>query len=201
MKNKYILRLKITMLVLLQLVGSVLITVQGQGQGRWTLEFRPSLNFPTSKVANAKLNTGFGFDGMVSYRFMQHMSVYGGWGWSLFPQDKSESRIYSNEETGYAFGLLFLRPLSNTEIRYFLKGGPIYNHLEVESGDVTYSDSGHEWGWLIETGISLPFDYGISVNPGLRYRQLSGNIMREGHRLEFNLNYLSVGVGVAKTFR
>lgn len=172
-----------------------------QAQSKWTLEFRPSLNFPTTYLADSKLNIGFGFDGQVLYRFMPHTSVYAGWGWNMFPQNKSQGNEFSNEETGYTFGLQFMRAFPNTEIRYFLKGGGVYNHLEIEKGNELYTDSGHELGWQIETGVSLPLDLGIAINPSIRYRQLSGTIIKDAHRQAFDLNYLSVGVGVSKTFR
>jgi hypothetical protein len=82
--------------VLLIVMNSALFAVHAQG--KWTLEFRPSLDFPTKNVAGSKLNIGFGFDGQLGYRFMPHLSVYGGWGWNLFPQDKSRGYDFSNEE-------------------------------------------------------------------------------------------------------
>ena len=180
-------------------MSSVLTTIKAQS--KWTLEFRPSLNIPTRHLAQMKLNVGFGFDGQLLYRFMPLMSMYAGWGWTMFPQDKSQVKVYSNEETGYSFGLQFMRPLPNSEIRYFIKGGGIYNHIVIENGNEVYSDSGHELGWQIETGMSLPLDLGIAVNPGIRYRQLSGNITRDNSKQGFDLNYLSIGIGVSKTFR
>src|SRR5688572_28661292 len=86
-------------------------SAQVNAQSRWALEFRPTLNFPTSYLLEKKLHIGFGFDGQLHYRFLLGTSIYAGWGWTLFPQQES-----SNEETGYMFGLQFMRPVPGSEI-------------------------------------------------------------------------------------
>jgi hypothetical protein len=187
---KHVLRILIGFSILV--IGSA----QVHAQSRWTLEFRPSLNFPTSYLLGKKMNIGFGFDGQLHYRFLPGTSMYAGWGWTMFPQQE-----ITNEETGYMFGLQFMRPFFDSEARYYFKGGGVYNHLEIQNNNVPFSDSGHELGWLIESGLSLPLDFGIALNPGIRYRQLSGDISRNHISQKFNLNYLSLGISVSKTFR
>ncbi|MDZ4702739.1 MAG: hypothetical protein SH848_02345, partial [Saprospiraceae bacterium] len=62
-------------LVIILLLSSLV----AQGQDRWSIEFRPGINFPTQKLGDADLKTDFGFEGSLAYRFMPHLSVYGGW--------------------------------------------------------------------------------------------------------------------------
>ena len=178
------------------LVLATQLFVKAQSKSKWTVEFRPSLNFPTGYVAGSKLSIGFGFNGEVYYRILSHTSVYAGWGWNLFPQQEDQ---FSNEETGYTFGLQFMHPFPNSEIQYYVKGSGVYNHLEIEKDNEQYSDSGHELGWQADAGVSLPFDYGIALNPGIRYRQISGTIKKDNKVLPFDLNHLSIGIGVSKT--
>jgi hypothetical protein len=114
----------------------------------------------------------------------------------MFPQEE-----FINEETGYMFGLQFMHPVPGSEIRYYFRGGGIYNHLEIEDNDELYSDSGYELGWQIESGLSIPLDFGLALSPGIRYRELSGEINKSHVSRKFNLNHLSIGIGVSKTFR
>lgn len=167
-------------------------------QDRWKVEFRPGLSFPIGNLAGSDINTGFGFEVTASYRFLKDVSGYAGWGWNMFASEKSSDKDISNEETGYTFGLQLNRPLNNS-IDYFLRAGGIYNHLEIENGDALYADSGHELGWQVEGGLSVPIGAGFSVNPGLRFRQLSGNITLAGEKTGFDLRYVSVGVGISKS--
>ena len=192
---KYLLPRSILVVVL---VSATHIFANAQSRSKWTLEFRPSLNFPTCYVAGSKLNIGFGFNGEIYYRVLPHTSVYAGWGWNLFPQEENQ---YSNEETGYTFGLQFMHPFPNSEIQYYLRGSAVYNHLEIEKNSEQYSDSGHELGWQADAGVSLPLDYGIALNPGIRFRQISGTINKDNKIQPFDLNHLSIGIGVSKTFR
>jgi hypothetical protein len=171
------------------------------GQSKWTMEIRPSLNFPLTNLAGADINTGFGIEGTVLYRFLPHTSAYAGWGWSLYPQENSDADEVSNEETGYTFGIQFLHPINRSSTNYFVKGGGIYNHLEVEEGDHVTSNSGHKLGWQLETGLSFRINDLYSINPGMRYRALSGNINRNGTRTPFNLHTIALSVGVMKNFR
>ena len=170
-------------------------------QSKWSIEIRPSVNFPVRKLAGADLNTGFGIEGTVLYRFMPHTSAYAGWGWNLFPQQASEENDISNEETGYKFGVQFLHPIAGSIMKYYVKGGGIYTHLELEEGDHMSGDSGHKLGWELESGVSFPIGSRLSINPGLRYHDISGKITRNGAVSDFRLNYVSVSVGVVTGFR
>src|SRR5690606_32054219 len=39
-------------------------------QDRWSIALGSGVNFPTQDLGDAKLRTGFGFEGTVAYRFM-----------------------------------------------------------------------------------------------------------------------------------
>jgi hypothetical protein len=182
--------------ILIGLSILVIGSAQVHGQSRWTVECRPSLNVPASYLLGKKMNIGFGFDGQLGYRFLPGTSLYAGCGWTLFPQQE-----ITNEETGFMFGVQFMRPIFDSEVRYYFKGGGVYDRLKIQNNNHQFSNSGRELGWLIESGLSLPLDYGLALNPGLRYRQLSGEISMNHISQKFNLNYLSLGISVSKTFR
>lgn len=170
-------------------------------QNRWSVEFRPAANFFTRDPVNTDPKTGYGIDGTVAYQFIPHLEVYAGWVWNKFSADQSFAGTNVDfEETGYTFGLQLVRPLTS-KINYLIRGGGIYNHIEVEnnSGDII-ADSGHGLGWQIESGLSLVSDKRWSLTPSLRYRSLSRDVTIEDDTYEINLNYISAGIGLKLFF-
>jgi hypothetical protein len=174
-------------------------------QERWSAELRPNLDFPTKDLGDADLNTGFGFEAAVGYRFMEHLGAYVGWGYNTFSTDDSSFAGPGEtdfDETGYIFGLQYIRPFGTSEKwSYLIRLGGIYNHIEVENdaGDIT-ADSGHGLGWEIGAGVQLDLGNNWNLRPQLGYRALSRDIEIGQVTTDADLNYLSFGVGIAKIF-
>lgn len=170
-------------------------------QDRWGFEFRPGVNFATKKLGEADLKTGFGFEGTFSYRFMEHLSVYAGWSWNKFGSDQSLAGSQLDfEETGYTYGLQFIHPIGQSKINFLARAGGMSNHIEVEQDDEIISDSGHGFGWQVEGGVVVPLGEKWRLLPSVRYRALSRNLQIETIKTSVDLNYLSIGVGVSRTF-
>lgn len=193
--------IKTTFLVILTTV--FLMTTQiANAQNNLSLEIRPAADFATEKLADADLNTGFGFEATLAYRFMPHLSAYAGWGWHKFTADDSfAGSDVDFEETGYTFGLQFLHPLGVSNLDYFIGAGGIYNHIEVENndGNIT-SDSGHGLGWQTEAGLVFPLNNNWSLKPGVRYRSLSRDIEIGNVTPSTDLRYIELGVGISVKF-
>jgi hypothetical protein len=170
------------------------------GQGKWGIDCRPSLNFPTRLFSGIKLEPGFGFDIGVTYNVVANASVYGGWGWSMFPQNKTNGNTMSVEKMGSNFGLKYTQPLNSFNLACFVKGGAAYQHLRVEKAVEKRYRSGHEWGWQIESGLSMPLDANIALELGLKYTNLSGIIHQDGSDNTFHLNDLSAGITLSIKF-
>jgi hypothetical protein len=170
-------------------------------QDRWSFELRPGVNFATEKLGDVNLNTGVGFEGSFAYRFMPHLSAYAGWSWNKFGSDEQiDGTSLDFEETGYTYGLQFIHPIGQSKINFLARAGGLANHIEVEKGDEIISDSGHGFGWQIETGLAVPFGERWRLMPTVRYRSLSRDLEIETVTTSVDLNYLSVGLGVAVTF-
>jgi hypothetical protein len=171
-------------------------------QNKWSITFRPGVNFPTKDLGDADLKTGFGLEGTVAYRFMPHLGVYAGWSWNKFSAEQSFAGTDTDfEETGYSYGLQFIHPIGSSKVNYLLRGGGLYNHIETENkeGDII-ADSGHGFGWDIETGVSIPLGERWQFAPGIRYRALSRDIEIGTTKTPVDLNYISVGVGLSWAF-
>lgn len=171
-------------------------------QNGFSLELRTGADFATQELGDANLNTGFGFDGILTYQFLEHTSVFGGWGWHRFTSDDSFAGSDMDfEETGYTFGLEFLHPLGNTPMDFYIRGGGIYNHIEVESsdGDIT-ADSDHGLGWQAGAGVAFDIGNRWMLKPGVRYRSLSRDIEIGNTTTDVDLTYFNFAVGISKSF-
>jgi hypothetical protein len=173
---------------------SLAIAEMAAGQSRWGMDFRPSLNLPTGFFMGTKLDPGFGFDANVMYNFIGNASVYGGWGWALFPQNRTNSDALRVQRMGSSFGLKITQPLNKYNLEGYVMGGAVHQHVSLEKTSQIRYRSGQQWGWQLEAGLSLPLDYGIALQPGLKYSSLSGNIEENGSKNTFDLNDLSAGI-------
>ncbi|MCK7526179.1 MAG: porin family protein [Ignavibacteriales bacterium] len=171
-------------------------------QDKWSLEFRPGVDYATQDIADADLGLGFGAELTIAYRFMPHLAAYAGWSYNNFAVDQSfAGPDASFEETGYTFGLQFIHPIGESGLSYLVRAGGTYNHIEIEnnSGDIII-DSGHGLGWQAEAGLVIPLSEKFSLSPSLRYRSLNRDIEIENVSTSVDLNYLSVGVGLSWSF-
>ena len=184
-----------TVLLAIVLAFSSQFTV---AQDRWSFELRPGVNFATKKLGDANLNTGFGAEGTFAYRFMPNLSVYAGWSWNKFGSDqKIDGSSLDFEETGYTYGLQYIYPLGNSNINLLARAGGMTNHIEAENDGDVIADSGHGFGWQVEGGLAIPLGEKWRLMPSVRYRSLSRDITIESAKTSVDLNYISVGLGIA----
>jgi hypothetical protein len=160
------------------------VSIPLKAQKRWSVEVRPSLNFPVN-TGNRNINTGFGIEGKTFFAFMPRFSTYAGWGWNLFPAMKRTE--FSYEETGYMLGLHFMHPVSGLKMRFYVEGAGIYSQVETENKEPgLHDDSDHGLGWQLESGFVFPVADKLLIKPGIRYRNVASG----------NLNYFSFGFGL-----
>ncbi|MEJ5262896.1 MAG: outer membrane beta-barrel protein [Ignavibacterium sp.] len=189
---------------LLTIVVLFLLTVFSQSfaQNSWSLELRPGVDYATQDIADADLGIGFGAELTVAYRFMPHLATYAGWSYNNFAVDQSFAGTDASfEETGYTFGFQFIHPIGETEIKYLVRAGGTYNHIEIENngGDIII-DSGHGLGWQAEAGLVIPLSDKFSLLPSVRYRSLNREININNSNTSVDLNYVSAGVGLSWSF-
>ncbi len=189
--------LVLTMLVLLSLSS----TAQ-QNEKRFGFELSTGASVATNKLSGVELKPGFGFEGILHYRFMPHLGVYAGWGWNRFGADDSfAGDDVCFEETGYVFGLEFKHPITQLPLAYYVRGGALYNHIETENadGDII-NDSQHGLGFQIAGGVDINLGSNWSLTPGVKFNSLSRDTEFEGISKQFDLNYISIRLGILKKF-
>ncbi len=180
----------------------LLISFSVKSQEKWSVEFRPGLNFPTSDVGNTDTKIGFGFEITGAYKIMPHLAAYAGWGLNEFRgEDSFLAEDITVKETGYTFGFQIIHPIGTSSLSYLARAGAIYNHIEIENntGDIS-ADSGHGFGWQVAAGVDYEFAPNLSLRPMLRYRSLSRDVEIENVSTDLKLNYISFGIGLAFEF-
>jgi len=184
-------------------VATTLTATPAQAQGQWEVEIRGHSAVSTQDAAKDRHENGFGFEGVVSYRFLPHLALYGGWDWTHFAAiDAIAGPNMDLEETGYVLGLRFQHPFrADGGTAYWLRAGATYNHFEIENADGDLvADSGHGVGWEAAGGLALPVAQRWSVNPGLRYRAISRDLDINGNAVTVDLQHISLEIGFAFRF-
>jgi len=84
-----------------------------------------------------------------------------------------------------------------------VRGGGIYNHIETEnSSGKIINDTGHQLGWRLGTGITIPLTKNnkLFLIPEVSYRSLAGEIKTGDIATSVHLRYVSAGVGLTYAF-
>ncbi len=187
------------------LVSMILVMLSSTlfAQNKWSAELRPNIDFPTKDIGDIEPKTGFGFEVAVSYNFMEHLGAYVGWGYNTFKTTSNITEFDNDVDmTGYTFGLQFIHPfVEGSKLSYLIRAGGIYNHLEFEDsdGDI-FEDTGHGLGYEFGAGIDYNFSGTWHLRPQIGYRALSREIDFDDVKVDVDLNYISFGVGIVKTF-
>jgi len=156
---------------------------------------------PTRTFGAADLDTGWGIGLNARYRFMPHLSAYGGWEWHL---SRSNGLVAGQkldvEDNGYTLGLRFEHPIT-PRTGYWVRAGGLYNHIEIETEDGhLVSDSGHGLGWEAGAGLVFPLNPRLSLTPGVRYRSLTRDVEIGGVTDSRTLSYATFGAGLSFSF-
>ncbi|QQX78230.1 porin family protein [Aequorivita iocasae] len=173
-----------------------------KAQEKWSVEFRPGLNFPTSDVGNTDAKVGFGFELTGAYKILPYLVAYVGWGLNEFKgEDNLLKEDVTLKETGYTFGFQMIHPIGTSSFSYLARAGAIYNHIEIENNSSTFNaDTGHGFGWQVAAGVDYEFAANLALRPMLRYRSLSRDVTIENISSELKLNYISFGIGLVWEF-
>jgi len=173
-------------------------------QQRWSVEFRPGLNFPTEDLGEDKLKVGFGFDAKIAYKMMPHLKAYAGWSWNEFKVDSQfPLPNVTLDERGYTFGFELRLPITEPPLTYYVFGGGIYNFIEIEygtEGNIMRTKTERNLGWQLGAGLEYSILPEWAIRPEIRFHSLSGDLRRIGLPNMINLNYIAVGVGILREF-
>lgn len=183
-------------------IAILLISVSVKAQEKWSVEFRPGLNFPTVDMGDIDAKIGFGFEFTTAYKIMPHLAAYAGWGWNEFKGDDNFlNEDIAFQESGFTVGFQIIRPMGTSAFSYVGSAGAIYNHIELENKyEENNADTGYGWGWQLALGVDYEFASNLSLRPMLRYRSLSRNLEIANVSTDLKLNYISFGVGLAYEF-
>ena len=176
-------------------------SAKSQENKKWIFELNAGPSWDTESPANADLSLGLGFEGVFTYAIMPHTSAYVGWGWNRFGSNSSEiGQDFDFEETGYILGLQFKHPISTSSLSWFVRGGAIFNHLEVENsaGELLH-DTKHGLGWQLASGLEITIYENWFIRPQLKYHNLDRSLTIDEQHINMYQSYFSFRLGIAKT--
>ena len=170
---------------------------------RWSVELRGSGQVSTQDATRDTRENGFGLEATVQYRVLEHVAAYAGWAYSHFAALESIAGPDMDlEQTGYVAGLRFEHPIRDgAPVRYWVRTGATYDHLELENadGDIV-DDSGHGLGWEIGAGLAVPIRDQWTVTPGIRYRALSRDLDPGAATAAVDLRSVGFELGIRRAF-
>jgi hypothetical protein len=188
--------------LILSVLSLILTTGFTLAQGAFGMEVRGAGSIPTSKLDNASLKLGAGFELLLHYEIIQNGTVYAGWGWNRMRSDElvSEQDI-DVEETGYRFGLEYAVPVGSGPTKLYVTGGGLFNHLEFENeaGDIV-EDTGHGLGWNVGFGLDYALLEFIHLRPSIKHFSLRRDMEMGSRQAEVKHEYISVGLGASFIF-
>jgi len=187
------------------LVVLLLFMAKGYAQedeSRFSFELNSGVSFATSELGDVELKPGFGFEAVFHYNLVQNWGIYAGWGWNkLASKEEIGGEHLDFEETGYVFGLQYKHPISELPLKYYLRAGGLYNHIETESSEGTIvDDTGHGFGWQFAGGVEIDLGGKWSLVPGFKFNSLSRSTEYFGTSTDSDLNYISLRIGILKKF-
>jgi len=171
-------------------------------QPQWTAEVRGGVNVALEEFAGVDLETGAGLELGLGVRVAPDLFVYGAWDWNnRFAKTPLFGTTADVEDTGYAFGLRYVAPVSS-RANPWVRAGGLFNHVEIEDEDAgdLVADSEHTLGFEVGGGLDVAFNDRWSLTPGVRYRRFEPKVRFGGTESSATLSYVSFDVGIALKF-
>jgi hypothetical protein len=171
-------------------------------QPRWAAELRGGVNVAVDEFAAVDLETGAGLEMGIGVRVAPDLFVYGAWDWQ---HRAAKTPLFGAtadvEDTGYAFGLRYVAPISS-RAKPWVRAGGLFNHVEIEDGEAgtLLADSEHTWGFEVGGGLDVALSDRWSLTPGVRYRMFEPKVRFGGVESSATLSYVVFDVGVAVRF-
>jgi hypothetical protein len=188
------------------IVGMVLLLSSGalaqNSEKRFGLELTGGASLATKELNNTNLDAGGGVELLFHYRFMPNIGAYAGWGWNTLSADNSfAGNDVSFEETGYVFGLLYMRQIGSSPFSYYARVGGLYIHIETENseGDII-NDTGHGLGFQIASGMNYHLGKDWYFTGGIKFNSLSRETDFEDASISIDYQYASLRFGFVKQF-
>lgn len=174
-------------------------TAAGQGI---SLELRGSLQKPVGDFDDrADGNAGYGAAAFFSVS--PNLSIYGGWAHESFGCEAG-CDTDGFESEGFEGGVKFIVTRMGGVLPW-IKGGPVYHQLEVESG---FDDEGGDdddldfvsdrsLGFQVAVGADIPLGMVLSFSPALRYQKYSTEfeLLEDVAAVKRDVGFLALDLG------
>lgn len=178
-------------------------TVCVTAQERWSVTFRPQLNFPVSSFMNKDLRVGNGLELETTYNIMPHVALYGGVHWSQVDTNErfNEEHIDFNQG-GYIFGARLRLPFNKSNIGYYVSAGTIYSRIRITSDTSSNNQkTDFTFNWQLGSGILIPVFEHWTFTTELRYRFApSTTVLIDATEQVLDLEFITISAGATYRF-
>lgn len=177
-------------------------TVDARAQERWGVDIHATGGIATQDGVRDDSEAGFGFGANLHVQVLPNVFLYGGWDWTRYQAlEAIAGPDVDLEETGYALGARFERPIGSSSTAWWVRTGALYNHFELEDdGGDLIDDTGHGLGWEAGAGVAVAFGNGWSFVPGIRYRSVSRDVEIGDLETEVALQAVTLEIGLRRHF-
>lgn len=192
---------KVLSAALLMAAISLSLTAQDR-EKRFSVELNGGLSLSLNHSGDPVTNVGAGSEAIIHYRLMNHLGLYGGWGYNAFRNDyEPAGQRCDLEETGYIIGLQYKHKIEFSDISVFVRGAFQYKHIEVEdpAGELIF-DTTHGPGWQAGFGIDVPLAAKLSLIPEVKFSALTERKDKAVTNSIPDRNYFSLRLGILKKF-
>ena len=171
-------------------------------QPRWTAEVRLGVNVAAAEFNDVDLKRGAALEMGIGVRVARDLFAYGAWDWQ---NRAAKTGLFGAtvdvEDTGYAFGLRYVVPVSG-RVKPWVRAGGLFNHVEIEDEDAgdLIADSKHTLGFEVGAGLDVALGDKWSLTPGVRYRRFEPKVRFGGAQTSATLSYMVFDVGIAMKF-
>jgi len=180
--------------------------IPSDGLGRGTglgIEVRFGPSFTTDNFGASDLGDGVGGEFHGNWFVTPNFALFTGVTGVIFDAHEDfTGRDNAITDLGYVAGIKVGGRFGRSRVGWQVHGAANYGEIKLyeEDTDNSIGETGHELGWEVGYAITITLPNKWVLTPGMTYRSRRANLTVNGVPEGVDLNYVSVGMGFARTW-
>jgi len=166
-------------------------------------EARIGQAFTTDNFGATDLGNGLGAEIHGNWYVTPNFALFTGLAGVIFDaNDDFTGRDNAITDLGYIAGIKVGGRFGRSRIGWRVHGAANYGEMKLYEEDTDHSigETGHEMGWEVGYAVTITLPNQWVLTPGMTYRSRSADLRVNGVSESVDLNYVTVGVGIARTW-